>query len=126
MHHVQINVPDVEEALRFYETLGLTRRDDRPDLGVDGAWLDAGDQQLHLVRRSPPPNVGQHFALEVDDLDAVIGSLRGAGIAVSDPSALAAGLARQASFQDPAGNRVEVRERPPQDRGARAGGERRP
>src|SRR5258708_6704509 len=43
VHHVAINVDDVDEAIAFYtKTLGLTQRTDRPDFGFPGAWLDAG------------------------------------------------------------------------------------
>ena len=39
VHHVSINVRDVEEAAQFYESrLGLVRRSDRPDFGFAGAW----------------------------------------------------------------------------------------
>jgi catechol 2,3-dioxygenase-like lactoylglutathione lyase family enzyme len=42
VHHVWINVSDVDEAKRFYiDRLGLVRREDRPDFGLGGAWLDA-------------------------------------------------------------------------------------
>jgi catechol 2,3-dioxygenase-like lactoylglutathione lyase family enzyme len=48
VHHVSINVDDVDKALDFYVgTLGLVPRPDRPDFGFPGAWLNAGDQQVH-------------------------------------------------------------------------------
>ena len=112
LHHVQINVADVDGAVAFYEALGMTRRSDRPDLGIDGAWLDVAGQQIHLFAASPPADLGQHFALEVDDLDALIGSLRARGISVTEPGALGSGLPRQASLHDPSGNRIELREPP--------------
>ncbi len=107
IHHVSINVPDTEAALRFYvDVLGLTVRDDRPDFGIGGAWLDAGGQQVHLIEQETPPAMGQHFAFLVDDLDAVVAELRGQGVQVSDPSPVGPG--RQAFTQDPAGNMVEL------------------
>jgi glyoxylase I family protein len=112
IHHVQLNVPDVGEAVQFYQALGMTLREDRPDLGVDGAWLDVAGQQVHLLQAQTPHDVGQHFALELDDLDAVIAALRGRGVSVGEPRALGAGLPRQTSLQDPAGNRIELREPP--------------
>jgi glyoxylase I family protein len=112
LHHVQVNVPDVEVALQFYEMLGMTRRTDRPDIGVDGAWLDVGNQEIHLVEAAPPSDLGQHFALEVGDLDAVVAWLRARGIEVGDPRVLGNGLPRQTSLHDPAGNRIELREPP--------------
>lgn len=107
VHHVSINVSDVDEALRFYvEVLGLSPRDDRPELGIGGAWLDAGGQQVHLIGGTTPPNVGQHFALLVADIDASVAELRGRGISVTDPFAI--GTGRQAFLEDPAGNVIEL------------------
>jgi glyoxylase I family protein len=109
VHHVSINVDDVDAALSFYvDTLGLIQRKDRPDFGIAGAWLDAGSQQVHLIGLSPPPAQGQHFAFQVDDLDRVIGELRGKGIDVSDPAPV--GPNRQAFLSDPAGNQVELQQ----------------
>ena len=107
VHHVSINVSDVDEALRFYvDVLGLTPRTDRPDFGFGGAWLDVGGQQVHLIEAAPPPNVGQHFAVQVGDLAAVIDELRGRDIKVSDASPVGTGL--QAFLSDPSGNVVEL------------------
>jgi len=107
VHHVSVNVSDVEAALAFYvDDLGLSRRDDRPDLGVGGAWLDAGNQQVHLIEAPVPDNRGQHFALLVDDLDGVVAELRGRGLDVGDPSPI--GPSRQAFITDPSGNTIEL------------------
>jgi catechol 2,3-dioxygenase-like lactoylglutathione lyase family enzyme len=107
IHHVSINVTDTEAARRFYvDVLGLTERTDRPDFGINGAWLDAGGQQVHLIESAAPPAMGQHFALLVDDLDATVEELRDHGLEVSDPSPVGPG--RQAFTFDPAGNMVEL------------------
>ncbi|MDQ1396567.1 MAG: glyoxylase family protein [Acidimicrobiaceae bacterium] len=108
VHHVSINVADVDEAVAFYTgILGLTVRGDRPvDLGVEGAWLDAGGQQVHLIKADLPSSQGQHFALLVADLDATVDELRSAGLKVSDPSPV--GAARQSFLKDPAGNLLEL------------------
>ena len=109
LHHVSINVRDVGEAAAFYtDVLGLTIRSDRPDFAFDGAWLDAGAQQLHLIEADPPPSLGQHLALAVENLDAAVAEVRGKGVAVTDP--VAVGRGRQAFLEDPAGNRVELNE----------------
>ncbi len=109
VHHVAINVTDVDEAVAFYtKTLGLSVRTDRPDFGFPGAWLDAGTQQVHLVQAPVPPSQGQHFALLFDDLDGVIDELRAAGVQVSD--AVPVGSDRQAFVTDPSGNTIELHE----------------
>src|SRR5438270_63887 len=107
VHHVSIMVPDVEKALDFYtDVLGLEQRPDRPELGIGGAWLDAGPQQLHLVEGESPPGLGQHFALLVEDLDAAIAELRDGGEEVSDPRPI--GRSLQAFVSDPSGNLIEL------------------
>jgi catechol 2,3-dioxygenase-like lactoylglutathione lyase family enzyme len=107
VHHVSINVNDVPAAVAFYtEALGFTVRDDRPDFGFDGAWLNAGPQQLHLIAAAVPSANGQHFAVRVADLDATISELRATGVAVSDASPV--GTGRQAFVSDPSGNTVEL------------------
>lgn len=110
VHHVSINVTDVAAATAFYtRVLGFTERDDRPGLGVDGAWLDAGGQQLHLIQGAAPPAVGQHFAVLVTDLDDVVAELRGQGLKVSTPSQIGSG--RQSFLSDPDGNQIELHEK---------------
>ena len=107
VHHVSINVADVDAALAFYvDHLGLSPRTDRPAFGFGGAWLDVGGQQVHLIEAPQPDDRGQHFALQVADLDATISELRAAGLEVSDASPV--GTARQAFVHDPSGNLVEL------------------
>jgi glyoxylase I family protein len=107
VHHVSVNVSDVEEALRFYtDTLGLSLRDDRPAFGFGGAWLDVGGQQVHLIEAQVPEGRGQHFAILVDDLDATVAELRDRGVEVSDPAPV--GSSRQSFLSDPSGNLIEL------------------
>jgi catechol 2,3-dioxygenase-like lactoylglutathione lyase family enzyme len=109
LHHVSINVDDVDAACQFYvDVLGAVERSDRPDFGFGGAWLDVGSQQIHLIEALVPQDHGQHLALLVDDLDATIAELRGDGIEVSDASPV--GTGRQAFTHDPSGNLVELHE----------------
>lgn len=107
VHHVSINVDDVPAAMRFYvDVLGLKARTDRPAFSFDGAWLDAGGQQVHLIAATVPTQHGQHFALRTDDIDADVADLRARGIEVTDP--VAVGPGRQCFLRDPSGNRVEL------------------
>lgn len=109
VHHVSINVDDVDEGVAFYtEVLGASVRTDRPDLGLGGAWLDIGGQQLHLIEAAVPPNHGQHFAIRVADIDAVVEEFRSKGVEVNDPVTIGSG--RQTFLDDPAGNVVELHE----------------
>ena len=107
VHHVSLNVADVDAAKRFYvDVLGAAERDDRPDFGFAGAWLDVGSQQIHLIEAPPPDDRGQHLALLVADLDATVTELRAQGVEVSDASPV--GTGRQAFTHDPSGNLVEL------------------
>ena len=107
VHHVSINVDDVDAALDFYvDVLGLERRVDRPDIGIGGAWLDAGGQQVHLIEGTVPHGDGEHFALLVGDLEETVDELRGRGFTVSD--AMPIGTSLQAFLKDPCGNLVEL------------------
>ncbi len=109
IHHVALNVSDVDEGIRFYtEVLGGTMRGDRPELGIAGAWIDLGAQQVHLVEAPVPRNLGQHLAVRVRDLDAAVAELREKGFDVADPTPV--GSNRQTFVNDPAGNPVELHE----------------
>jgi glyoxylase I family protein len=107
IHHVSINVSDLDRSVRFYtETLGLTVHPDRPELDVDGAWLDLPSGQVHLIVGMVPPANGQHFAVGVRDLDDAVAVLRDVGVAVRGPFPV--GGARQAFVADPDGNAIEL------------------
>jgi glyoxylase I family protein len=107
VHHVSINVSDPDTSVDFYTTvLGGTVRGDRPDFGFGGAWIDLGSTQLHLIESAVPPNMGQHFAVLYDDIDAVVTVLRDRGFDVADPRVV--GSDRQTFVPDPDGNTVEL------------------
>ena len=106
---MSINVRDAAESLEFYtDVLGLTARTDRPDFAFGGAWLDLGGQQVHLIEGEVPNDCGQHFAIQVADLDTAVAELRGRGVEVRDPRAV--GSARQTFLFDPSGNMIELHE----------------
>jgi glyoxylase I family protein len=107
VHHVSINVDDVETNKAFYvEKLGMEVLD-RPDLGIGGVWLGVGQQQIHLIELPTPPAQGQHYALRVDDIQAAVATLRARGVEVDDPSPLA-DVCWQSNLKDPAGNAIEL------------------
>ena len=109
IHHVAINVSDVPGSVAFYtDVLGGRLRPDRPDFGIGGAWIDLGGQQVHLLEAPVPHNLGQHFAIQVADLDAAVADLRSKGVAIADP--VDSGSNRQTFLDDPSGNAIELHE----------------
>ena len=81
VHHVAICVADAQKGLAFYcDVLGMTQLP-RPDLGP-GCWLDAGGQQVHLMESDTQPPGANHFAIQVDDIDAAVTDLQEQGVEV--------------------------------------------
>ena len=110
VHHVSINVDDVDVNRAFYvEKLGFEEIE-RPELGVGGCWLRIGPQELHLVELPLVEGIGPHFALAVDDIEAAVGELRALGVTVGDISPIG-GVCLQAFLHDPAGNQIELNQR---------------
>lgn len=112
VQHVSINVTDLERASSFYQDkLGLSTLP-RPELSVDGIWLSAGGQEIHLVVSDDPTRApGQHFAFGVDNLDTTIAELEGMDIKVSNPIDIPNG-ARQCFIKDTEGNLLEFNQPP--------------
>lgn len=89
-HHASLIVADTARALAFYQqVLGLDIDSSRPDLGYPGAWLNLGDQQIHLLELpNPDPLQGRpahggrdrHLACWVENLDRLVAALERAGI----------------------------------------------
>ena len=111
--HVSVLVSDTETALEFYrDILGLSVDSGRPDLGYPGAWLNVGEQQIHLLELpSPDPVQGRpehggrdrHTAFNISDIESLIESLERNGITYTRSRS-----GRKALFcRDPDGNALE-------------------
>ena len=110
VHHVSINVADVEACRDFYvDKLGFEQIE-RPDLGIGGVWLQMGPQELHLVELPLTEGYGPHFAIPVDDIAEARFILAERGVEVGEPSPIE-GVCLQAFFSDPAGNQIELNQR---------------
>ena len=111
VHHISINVADVQQALNFYEEILNFRQIPRPNLGFDGAWLKIGDQQLHLLQvENHAAPVGQHFAFEVADIESARNYLLNKKVEVSTANEMS-GVCLQCFFKDPSGNLLELNQR---------------
>ena len=111
IHHVSINVKDVDAAVAFYAGVLNLKILDRPDLGFPGAWIQAGEQEIHLLGiDSGDPVKEQHFAFAVNDADEVHSALFNEGFAPSDIREIH-GVCRQFFTHDPSGNMIEFNQR---------------
>src|SRR4051812_49202100 len=58
LHHAAFTVTDLDAAIAFYGLLGFAPIE-RPDFGFPGAWLEAGQAQVHLLESADlPPSAG--------------------------------------------------------------------
>lgn len=111
IHHVSINVKDVDAAVDFYVNVLNLKRKDRPDLGFPGAWLQAGEQEIHLLGiDSGTPVKEQHFAFAVANADAVHKMLVDSGFQASEIREIPT-ICRQFFTHDPSGNMIEFNQR---------------
>jgi glyoxylase I family protein len=109
IHHVSLNVGDVEAARQFYvDILGFAVMPSRPNFDFDGAWLHAGNNQVHLIGGAVnPPDRRQHFALQVDSLQEWMDHLTDLDVPFRhSPHIIGAG--DQIFLNDPWGNRIEL------------------
>ncbi|MDH5180049.1 MAG: VOC family protein [Gammaproteobacteria bacterium] len=111
--HASLIVADTKVALAFYhELLGLPVDPNRPDLGYPGAWLNVGEQQIHLLQLpNPDPVQGRpdhggrdrHLAMQVISIDELSQRLEAKGIVFTMSKS-----GRKALFcRDPDGNALE-------------------
>jgi catechol 2,3-dioxygenase-like lactoylglutathione lyase family enzyme len=106
--HVQLAIPPggEERARAFYGgVLGLTEiPKPEPMRARGGMWFEGG---IHLgIEDGMRPSVKMHPALVVDDLDALVQALAGAGYEWK-PSNELPGVPR-GHTKDPFGNRIEL------------------
>ncbi|MCU1394834.1 MAG: fosfomycin resistance protein FosB [Ilumatobacteraceae bacterium] len=113
VHHVSFRVDDLSSSLDFYCTLLGCRTLPRPDFGFPGAWLQAGDVQVHLIEAvandingfAPPAAtpMTNHVAFAVADADRYREYLERKGFSI----VTAVGAVQQFWVQDPSGNVLE-------------------
>lgn len=117
IHHSSVIVTDTQASLKFYcGILGLKQLE-RPNFPYDGAWLDLGLQQVHLLELpNPDPTTGRpehggkdrHIAFHVLNLDLVKQSLEKGGVSYTVSVS-----GRKALFcRDIDGNALEFIEKP--------------
>ena len=85
LHHGSLIVDDLARALNFYcQILGMEQDHQRPTLSFSGAWLNTGEQQIHLLvlpkteqKLNQPEHVGRdrHLAFHVTQIAIIKKSL---------------------------------------------------
>ena len=114
MSHVSFPVHDLARSLAFYrDVLGFAEVP-RPDLGVPGAWLRAGDAEVHLIAGveglplgEPPPVLNpaaHHVAFRIDDYQGSLERLRAHELQVLETGPALG----QMWLQDPDGHVIEL------------------
>ena len=116
LHHVSINVTDLERARHFYSVvLGLSEVP-RPPFYFAGIWYGLGERQLHLIVHPPTRTLrgtslidgrDGHFALRIADFDAVLAHLQAHRVPLVDRRENATPWA-QIFVTDPDGNVIEL------------------
>lgn len=109
LDHVTVTSPEEleSEVVAWYrDVLGLESVPKPPGAGERGAWLKAGDQQVHISVHPHNPPEKAHYCLVVEDFGAAIDALRAAGCHIEQASSISG--RRRLFTRDPAGNRIEV------------------
>ncbi|MGH8058659.1 MAG: VOC family protein, partial [Candidatus Entotheonellia bacterium] len=69
MEHVNVTIPNQEQAHLFYAAgLGFTR-DPYMMVGPENMWINVGQQQFHLPTREKPQKIPGHIGIVVPDLE---------------------------------------------------------
>jgi catechol 2,3-dioxygenase-like lactoylglutathione lyase family enzyme len=113
INHVSVRAIDIAESVRFYTELFGARPIPTPDFGGILAWLQLGDAQIHIFQRGEGWDRDVHFALEVDDFEAIYRTAETMGAFDTKGNwghhifSLASGVV-QLYVRDPANNLIEV------------------
>jgi catechol 2,3-dioxygenase-like lactoylglutathione lyase family enzyme len=112
LHHVNVNVDDLERCVAFYrDVLGLPL-ETTPDQGFRSQFFRIGaSQQIHMNEIADSHQLRGHFCLVVPDFVAVFRRAKAAGAIdtkVWGRVRRLPGGAMQMFVRDPAGNLIEV------------------
>jgi len=113
LHHGSVIVKDLTASLYFYcHIIGLKENITRPKMSFDGAWLDVGEQQIHLLQLPEterslnlPDHAGRdrHLAVHVMQIETIRVNLESNQLPFTMSQS-----GRQALFcRDPDGNGLE-------------------
>ena len=114
LHHISLQVHDVDHSVAFYRDVLGFRVVQRPDMGFPGSWLLLGNVQLHLIAgreagpdTTPISSRDNHLAFLSYEIDRVEEALLNAGVRYQVNYQGGTGL-RQLFFKDPDGHILEI------------------
>ena len=117
LDHINISTDRLEETVNFFQDLLGLKLGWRPNFGIPGAWLYAGDTAVvHLVEFAAPRRPSReaaldHFAFRIDDYDATLARVKAAGIKHQTVDIPGTEI-RQINIRDPNGANIELNYRP--------------
>lgn len=82
-HHISLTTKDLPRAIGFYENVLGFKRVTRPPFKLDGAWLQNGTLEIHLIdlalgsfRNSNAVSSDDvHFAIRITDFESLVSRL---------------------------------------------------
>lgn len=122
INHIGIVVRSIKEAVKLYtEALGLEVHDIETveAYKVKIAMIPVGESKIELVEPTDPEgkiakyvaNKGEglhHLALEVDDIEAALNSLKASGIPLIDEEPRTGAGGTKVAFLDPKGAKISL------------------
>jgi catechol 2,3-dioxygenase-like lactoylglutathione lyase family enzyme len=125
LNHVGINVPNIPDAIKYYnekmgyrEAFRVTGNDGQPTL----VYMHISKDTFLEIQQSGPnrPAGFTHYGLVVDNAAAAVAAFKGRGAVVSDVTSSAGTKANLANITDPYMGRVELVEITPDSLHAKA------
>ncbi|WML50907.1 VOC family protein [Neobacillus sp. PS3-12] len=116
LHHVSLNVTDLEKAKEFYGKILWLKELPRPDFDFPGAWYEIEGQHLHLIVEPATQTIRQnkslssregHFALRVENYYETLKWLKQNQVEFLEQPYGKSGFA-QIFCADPDGNLIEL------------------
>lgn len=113
--HATVAVDDLNAARHFYgDLLGFREIPRRFHIPTPGTWFLIGDRELHLLLKPEDDKLtgSYHLGFRCADVAQKVAELEAAGVKIAGyPSTRSDGTI-QAYVFDPAGNRLELQQRP--------------
>ena len=116
IHHINVNVDDLETAIPFYRDVLGPPLDPTPEQGMLSQFFRINDrQQIHMNVLDDARAYRGHFCLELPDFEVVFQRSKAAGAIDTKPWGLVRALPggkMQMFVRDPHGNLIEIASRP--------------